>query len=238
MKHTSLNILLLTPFLAFFASFVLLHFLAKSPTLTTPRILGNTVTYAAIELGKQRLNLRVTNEHTDEDLPNGTIIRQNPRPGQSIKAQQTVYCVATKKPPQKTVPQLVGVNEAGIKKTLEEQHIPYKIYFQESTIPSGTCIGQFPLPKQELGKSKMIIYMSTSTPKPVIFPDLKQRPIADVQEFFEGSDHTVSVHHTQIINAHHNCNNCIVVDQRPMAGSLLQLTEPLTVQVQVEPYEK
>lgn len=218
------------------AGYYTIYFFYAPKIITTPTLIGKTVTDTLSTLSELNLNPRVLTEKVEEDLPAGTIINQNPLPGKPIKPNQSVFLVISTKPSALLAPSLVGKSGMDIEHLLEKQNVTFNYYSLPSSYPKNHCIGQSPLPETPLEQKKMIYYLSSGSIKPVIMPNLKNKSVTQVTDFLHRHGMVCKIFHTYQQPDNHQCTQCIVLDQRPLPGSLLQLSEekPLCIQLQAQ----
>jgi beta-lactam-binding protein with PASTA domain len=234
MKYLS-HILWLAPFASFLAGYLLISFFAPNQTITTPAILGKNINDALITTSDHDLNIRIIGYKDEPDLLEGTILSQKPAAGKAIKKNQALYLVISRKPTAYITPNLYNKTAVDIAKLFENQSLQLKIYPIASTAPLNQCIAQWPLPGMELTDKTIIIYTAQPSATPLIMPNLKGRSVEDIVSFLSLHGITPTVLHSLHIDASHQCNNCTVLDQRPLPGSLVinNSQKPLAVQLQV-----
>lgn len=195
-----------------------------------PSVLGKS-TYDAVKLLSDRqLHTRIVAEREDATLAAGTVISQNPAPEQTIKAQQPVFLVISKKPPVSFMPKFIGLTEKEAQKNAEKQHIALKkIYIPYNTVP-GICFAQVPEPGT-VAQKDVLVYISQEFPSYYIMPDCTGLPTEFVENFFKEKDIPVQVFSAngrEII-----ARDSVVLDQRPHPGRCVDLKKGFTVQLSV-----
>jgi beta-lactam-binding protein with PASTA domain len=229
------NYLWIIPFLSFLFGFQLLNFLCSSPEFTVPSLVGQPISQAVQLLSEHHLIPRIIAEKEEQTLPAGTILSQAPPANHKIKTNQAIFLITSKKPQQLETPLVLKKSLEQLSKELKTLRIQAQLYRLPSTYPSSTCIAQFPEATQPLEKLKMIIYTSTSTTKPVLFPNLKGRLVNDVkQELKNYPSLSLQISHLGSITQHHECRSCYISDQKPLPGSLINVDKPLLIQLQAE----
>lgn len=233
-----LYILWLAPFLAFTSGYYLVRSLYHINELQTPSLVGKTVIEAFKTISESKLNLALLAEKEDADLPHGTILSQTPIAGSSVKPHQSIYCVITKQPDPHIVPELTHLPLASIEKILTKKGIKYKVYHQESLHPHHHCFAQYPQAGMPLSPEEpLTLYISNGMNRPLIWPSFAGQPVAEVHELLQGYGITPTIkHQPPLFSRSHQCTNCRVTDQRPLAGSLVTLhaTKPIQVQLSVK----
>lgn len=233
------NYFWLLPFFCFIAGYLVLQRMYSVDQMATPSLLGKQLPDAVAELSADNLNIRLIDQKEDPDLPQGTILSQTPAAGQKIKPHQAIHVVISKQQQKKICPSLIAKTASDIQAELTELKIRNKSYFVPSTQPINTCIAQFPSAGQVLDEPRVITYLSAGNEKPVLMPDLKGKSVAQATAFFQQHPETTKLEiiHTSQQPSDHTCGEqCIIIDQRPLAGSLEQPSskKPLLVQLQVK----
>lgn len=231
------NLFWTLPFICFLGGYYALSKLYTVAEMPTPSLIGKTVPHALRILSAHQLNVRILAEKDDAELPEGTILSQTPVPHASIKSNQSVFLVISKKPLRKSAPDLIGKTPEQYKPDIKEHGIRVKEYHLESAAPTGHCFAQFPQPHELLEKNDMIAYISAGNNKPILFPSFISKPIHEVAEFLTSHDMQMRIVHARPVSEQHTCDACIVLDQRPFSGSIMKLSpdKQVTVQLQVQP---
>ncbi|MEX0939942.1 MAG: PASTA domain-containing protein [Candidatus Babeliales bacterium] len=220
------------PFTSFIIGYALISVFFHTPIIKTPALIGKNIAAAVLLLSCENLNLRILGQKEDNDLPEGTIITQSPAAHQAIKSNQTIFCVVSKQSEKLITPNLIGMQKEEILSLLKQKRIPYKEYILQSNYPKDTCIAQIPNPGTPLQKS-IILYFSGDDSKPVLLPSFKELPIDEVIKFLDGYNLKPKIFHTLMVDSSHQCQNCTVINQKPLPGSLVDISKPLNIQLQV-----
>lgn len=223
------------PFVSFLCGYQLLRSLYTTGTLKTPTIVGKNLQDAVKILSDYNLNPRILAEKEDADLQAGTIITQTPSAGSSIKPNQPVFIVIATKTKQCT-PDVVGKNKISAQEELKKCGLMSTIHPVESSYPTDYCIGQNPVGGEPLDiRNPMLIYSSSGKKKPVLMPQFKHRQIQEVITFLEQQGMSFHIIHTSSCPDGQTCKTGLVIDQRPLPGSVISLNpeKPLNVQLQV-----
>lgn len=230
------SILWIIPFFCFLIGYYTLDRFLRSEELETPSLIGLNMHQAISILASKNLNLRFLATKEDSMLEPGIIISQSPNTGQKIKENQSVYVVIVTKPKNLKAPTLINKSLHEIQAELNPQKINAKYCYLSSPYPKNTCFAQHPTPDTELDDSnKMIVYISQGSSKPLIMPDFKGKKVIEVTDYLATQSAKVDLFHYPPIQDH-MCE-CIITDQRPMAGSILTINsdKPLHIQLQARP---
>ena len=227
------------PFSSFLIGYFSLSFIYHSKKLEAPTLIGKSLPEAVVLASSYNLNLRLLDQQTDTELPEGTIIAQNPKPHTAIKPNQTLFCVTSTRPVI-TAPALLLKSCDVALAELKALGIHGSCYELDAPYPKSVCFAQSPRAHMPLATKSMILYVASKTTKPVLFPNLKNKPVCDVIEFLQPYSITPSLIHYPPQKTHsgesHVCDErCIVTNQQPRAGSLVTLDpeKPLQIQLQV-----
>jgi beta-lactam-binding protein with PASTA domain len=95
------------------------------------------------------------------------------------------------------------------------------------------CFAQSPQPDEPLEKNRVILYVSSGNNKPIIWPDFIGQSIETVTTLLDM--HSIKPYIIDDTIHSHTNKERIVIDQRPLAGTLLTLDEkkPLSVQLRI-----
>ncbi len=217
------------PFISFLAGYQLLRTLSHVEVIEVPQVVGLHMHDAIKTLSSFQLNVRILAEREDPDVPEGIIISQMPMHGTKVKPHQSIFLVITRRPPKPRAPSLYGLPQDEAAAKALEVGIHLKAYPLESMHPIGSVIAQNTMPLQEVSDKAMAVYVSSASPQMRIFPELKGRIVGEVVKFFSSFDIKVEVSHPGAEG--HDCSSCVIVDQRPLAGTFIDLKKPLTVHV-------
>jgi eukaryotic-like serine/threonine-protein kinase len=228
-----LSFLWILPFFCFLGGYQLVRFFSDHGIIEAPAVVGQHIHDAIKLLSQYHLNARILTEKEDNDLPEGIVLSQSPPQGQKVKAHQSVFLVVTRKPPQLQAPSLYGMTLNEATTAAQAQGVQLKAYGVESVSPQGTSIAQNAHPQDQLIDGTLTAYFSEGTTPIRVFPDLKGKKVSQVVAFLKEYGIQAKLTHTQEIEEHHTCSFCTVLAQRPLAGALISLKRPLTVQLTV-----
>lgn len=246
-KSNLRNFLWITPFIAFLLGYQLINFFQPTPELLTPNIVGHQLYDALKNCSAQNLNLRIITEKIDPSLPDQIIISQKPYAGQTIKPNQTIFVVTSRKPDATLAPNLIGKTSVEIKNLTQPDGLKILSYMQPSVQKAGTCIAQNPVPNSPMHKRQVTIYLSAGQNQPVLMPDLVNLELMQVQEFLHQNNLKLVVvnldlnknsfadtgDNTSDSNGYNSNNNYLITEQWPLAGTILKLDQLAEVRVKV-----
>lgn len=229
----------IAPFVFFLVGYSCMSILYQPKTVETPVLIGKTIQEAMRITAPKNLSIRLLDEKEDSELPAGTIISQNPVACCPIKANQSIIVVVSKKTVRKT-PNLIGKQLDNITQDLKNTDFQCRYYEVAGTQPSGTCIAQDPSPGAIATDSVVTIYLCNGQTEPYLFPDFRNKSVQTVQNFLTGTPATIDILHTHEQPDDHTCSACIVIEQRPRAGSIITLDpkRPMHVQLRVAPVDQ
>ena len=84
-----------------------------------------------------------------------------------------------------------------------------------------------------LGKQQFTSYFSLGRSQLYLFPNLKNSSVDRVKRFLESEKIKIDLFHKNEIDSSHRCHNCVVVDQNPMAGAIVDRSKGFYVQLSV-----
>ncbi len=218
------------PFFSFLAGYQFLRFISHTEVVPVPSVVGLHMHDAIKMLSANRLNVRILAEKEDADVPKGIIISQTPHAGKVVKPHQSIFLVITRKPPMPKAPSFFGLSRRQAMVKARQIGIQVKTYQIDSLQPEGTIIAQNRQTGEELADKSMILYYSGGTTPMRIIPSLRGRTVEEVRIFFKPYGISVVARHLDM-DTEHICSSCIIIDQRPLAGMLVNLKKGFSVQV-------
>ncbi len=223
----------LMPFAAFCIGYIVLQYFITDNNIQAPDLIGKDLLQATKISCDHKLNLRIIAEKEVADAAPGTIIKQNPSGGKSIKTYQSIFIVITKLPAPVVTPTLIGKNEQQVKKICKDKGIKNRVYFLPSTHPAGQCFAQMPSPDTALENKNMSSYFSIGHQNQYLFPDFTNIPLHNVMNFLQEQNIAAEIYYKdQKISTPYK-QNFIVTYQKPLAGTLITSNNKLYVQLQV-----
>ena len=233
-KSFLFRFLWLAPFACFLLGYFALDLFLHHSYTTTPNVLGYSLSEAVSLISSKNLQVRLLSSKEDEQVKEGTVLSQNPTPASSIRPQQTVFLVVSCKKVRSKTPTCMNKLYEILKSELAEQEINHKVHYVPSNHPSGTCIAQIPEAGTELPSQSLILYVSQKSENPlVLLPSFKEHSLQEVVNFLKKNKIPFSLFHTHLMEPDHTCTSCIVVEQKPLAGSFIDIRTPPTMQLKV-----
>jgi beta-lactam-binding protein with PASTA domain len=226
LKHT----LWALPLFCFFGSYFTLYYLFSPSVISTPSLIGKQLSEALQVLSENNINMRILSQKEDNDIPAGTIVSQIPSAQSSIRPHQSLFVVITKQAEPKKAPHCINKKIAECLELAQKEHIHVKTYMVPHLL-DDICIGQLPAPNQPLIDNKITLYLSKNPEKQSLIPSFKNRCVEDVSQFLTEHNIKYALIHAKHIDTQHSCKNCIITQQKPLAGSLIDLKKPLTIQL-------
>lgn len=203
------------PFLTFCIGYITFEFVFSEKQVIVPQIVGKSLTEGMKILSGYKINGRILAEKEDGDLPEGTILEQKPS-NSKIKPYQSVHLIISKKPSIKSTPDFSQKYVAEIKRELLESGQKCRTYYFKSTLPRGIILSQNPQPNAPQA-NRVDLFVSSGSSNLYVMPNLKNKDLAEVIEFLDLNNVKYSI-------VGQNFGNATVLDQKPLAGSIVKLT--------------
>lgn len=229
--HMRKSLLWLVPFICFVVGYIIASLIFTPNAVTIPHIVGLPLAQGAKLLSDQQLSLRVVGEKEDSTLPPETIISQEPHATLRVKPHHAVLIVIAKTPAKQKTPSMLGQTLESADGQLKKDAITYKHFIIESTAPTGTIVAQDPAPGSELPEV-IHLYSAQNTHNWYVLPNVTQHQLPDVIEFFERQHIPINTVYPE--GSASSTRQYHVVEQRPLPGSLIKLSNPPTVQLLVQ----
>ena len=228
-KIYSLSLLWLIPFILFIIGYSIAHHFFTVKKIAVPHLVGLPIAQGIKKLSDHQLNIRIIAEKEDSDLPAGTIISQKPIANNFVKTQHAIFVAISRKPDAKQMPLFINKKADQVKKELDNLHVVYKIYQLPSRSMPHTILAQSPSFQAAL-KEPIYVYESTPMQDSYIFPNVKEKSLKNVLSFLEHYNIKPEI----LYKNHSPKENYQVIEQRPLAGTIISFTNPPNVQLQVQ----
>jgi beta-lactam-binding protein with PASTA domain len=223
------------PFLSFLIGYLALSRWYPMHEFDTPNLIGLSIAQASIIASHYHLNIRILAQKEEVSLEPGTVLAQTPEARQKVKPQQSIFLVISKEPLTITMPVCIGKRKDEVDEFFTKQSVRARYYYVPSNKPKDYCVAQFPTAGHGVGQT-IIIYLAQGTHNPVVVPNFSQIPVSDVLEFLQSYSVVTELIHEHSYQPILKPNpSAIVVDQRPLAGSIVTLMpdKPLHIQLLV-----
>lgn len=227
----------LVPFCGFLIGYGMAFLLCAVKQVEVPLLVGSTVDQALAMVTECNLVMRLLRYKEETEVPVGTILSQMPLAYQKAKPHQSVFVVVATRPQESTVPDMRGQSDEVIKKELASRGLTEQFCVVPLHYPAKHCIAQIPAPGDVLSASNIICYIADTIDERVLWPNCVGKRVQDVQEFFQLHGIETEILHNVSVRAHHTCDDCLVVNQHPVPGSIITLgqhAQSLRVQLLVE----
>jgi beta-lactam-binding protein with PASTA domain len=132
----------------------------RAREVEVPPLAGRTVGDATLALAALGLGLRLDeNERSDEKVPAGRIMQQDPAPGARARSQRTIRVWVSAGPRTTTIPVLVGQTERTAQLRLEQDglEIGAVTEFRSPDYPADAIVAQDPPPQSRAPRVALLI---------------------------------------------------------------------------------
>lgn len=145
-------------FLVFFG--LAMRVALRTREVQVPTLVGKTVNEATAVLGETGLGLRVDdNQRSDEKIPAGRIMQQDPPAGVQARSQRTIRVWVSAGPRTTTIPVLVGQTERTAQIRLEQDglEIASVTEFRSTDYPADSVVAQDPPPRSNAPRVSVLL---------------------------------------------------------------------------------
>jgi beta-lactam-binding protein with PASTA domain len=186
-----------------------------------PHIIGMSVHEALGILSLFPLNTRVLGYKHDVDVAPGTIMSQIPLAGTMVKPHQSVS---------PAMPQCIQKRLQDTMRACETVGITPTIHYLAHSYPRDICFAQSPEAGTPVRQhSKPIIYVSSGATHLVIWPNLIGYTVEEAISLL--SQKGITAHIVSADYDESKKTKAYISEQRPLAGSLIDISKPETVAV-------
>lgn len=168
--------------LLFVGSYFLFRDLLNVDAKPVPNLMGMQEDEAELALRKLGLPMDVAERVHNKDIPEGEIIRQDPKPNQLNKVTNPVTVFVSKGPRKIPVPPIVGKNYDEVDIILESAGLEEGDVRQEySQYPSGIVIEQKIAPGISVDEGTRVDYVISGGPEKIFMDNFIGKKIEDVE---------------------------------------------------------
>lgn len=224
--------LLFLPFICFIAGYAVVRSLLRSPQQTVPELSGLLLPQALTRLSQEQLHGFILNQRDDPDMAPTTVVDQIPPAGTLLKTGQSIGLTITQYPAAVAAPCIAGTTLTGIAPFL---NAGFRVKPHPLPIAAkiGYCCAQYPPPGTLVPQQTIIdAYCASGLIAERIIPSLRGKQVAQVDSFLSSQGIPTMLFHTSATPAQdHTCDTCIVIDQKPLPGTIFNLQSPPTIQL-------
>lgn len=223
----------LIPFIAFLGGYWICYLWVQKTEIIVPNIIGKSAHQAIVLLSEKRLSMRVRAQREDTTLPAGVVLDQFPKADQLMRVNQNVYVTLSQKPTSQALPDFCGATPQNIQAACLKQGIDLSAYSIPSYQTAGKCFAQYPQAGERVQQKKVLVLIATPQDDACLVPQLKGLPVAQVKRSLEQENLVIEIFHEQT-DVDHVCKDCVIVSQRPAAGTVVKASERLVLQLRVQ----
>lgn len=220
----------LIPFAGALVGYYAMARLLRVDEVEVPAIVGSSLEDALALLGPCQLGLKLLAEKIDATVPEGTITEQRPAAGKKVRPHQSVLVVVARQPEPDRAPLMIGLCQQDAQAKATKLGIKVRCLELESMLPSGRCLAQSPEQGEPIEAQGLTLYFSGGVSPWRVMPSLQNRSLADVVSFLE----LFSIKPKIFGLSGDFDGNSMVVDQRPLPGSIINIKKMHTVYLQVQ----
>ena len=221
------------PFIGFVLGYVGTYLFMQQEVTITPNVIGRSLQEGVAVLSKQRLGIRLMREQEDVCMPEGVILDQIPKADNKIRQNQNVFVTVSKKPSITRTPEFLGCGIKDIQARSSRSEIEVSSVGVFCSFPRNTCLAQYPRPGLPLIRKRIIAYVSNGQFPLLIVPNFKGFLVDQVKDFLHSNNIAFEIVHSGSVSDDHTCQSCHVVDQRPIAGSIVSFEQQIQIQLEV-----
>ena len=215
------------PFLCFASGYYFARTFFFIAQFEAPSVIGKSLDEALTLLSNHHFSVKLLSHRSESTLSPGIILDQIPAADQMVKARQTVFITVSQVPEWPIIPSFIGKSLSQIEQEARQQSLKIKTHHLESSYPQNSCIGQTPSPGCALTEKHLIVYLAKESPKAVIWPDFRNKPLSQACAALELHGITAE------ISGHSQQADPLVLDQRPLPGSISFFDTKKTQKVQL-----
>lgn len=211
--------------------------LVQVPHVTVPRLRGQSLNAARTDLDKWKLKLAIRDSLHHDSLPAGSILDQDPAPGQRIKRGRRIRVDVSLGPQHYPVPatiQGVSLRAARLRLEASQLRLGEIMYVSSPAVPQRVVIRSTPPPGTPLPRGARVDLEVSSgpadLPKPV--PSLRGLPIEQVEDSLRKYEMRLGTVRSKV---HDTGPAGIVLAQSPREGERAPRHTPVEIVISAAP---
>jgi hypothetical protein len=228
-----ISFLWIAPFVSLVAGYVSMRMLITPATIKAPSVSGIPVELACKILSEHNIAMQIIQYKVDPDTPHNTVINQTPAAQHTMRPHQTMFLTVSQEPIAQKAPDLYQKNNDSIKNMATPLGIKIYYYPLKVSFVKERCFAQYPAASSPLAQRSMVAYMACPNAEAVIWPQCVGRPLDEVLQFLEKFSVKPHISYESGHDQLHD-EQYVVVDQRPIAGSLIDFKEEKKPLVQLK----
>lgn len=203
----------------------------SAQTVLVPSIVGLSVEDALARVCHVGLHLHLLSTKEENSAVQGLVIEQIPHEGVQVKKQQVVYCVIAQPAARQKMPYFIHDEIEKAVSWLKDAAIRYKVHYVQSDCPANTCIAHYP--EADTGiqpEEPVILYCAVPYHDLVLCPHFVGWPLKYVSDYLDA----YHVRYEDVGSDGNSEQDPVVVEQRPLAGSLLESGPSMTISLRCQ----
>lgn len=227
-----INFLLIILIFFFGGAVISSQIILNDELVYVPKITGQTVEEARVELQKRDLGLTITGQQFSGQVGKGRIISQDPAAGSRLKVNRSISAVVSSGQESVVIPELKGRSLEQAVSSLRQLGLSRGFLTQIHTpqYPAGRIIAQYPSASTEVERNSAVGFLVSQGEKETTYlmPDLIGRKAERVVSRLQTSGFKVEdIRHVY----YPGLEKGIVVRQNPPGGYPIQKRNPINLEV-------
>ena len=201
--------------------------------VAAPALVGKSIAQALSAASNCGLTLRCSAVQIRADSIPGIVIDQTPQAGVCVNVPQVISVTVSERPVVPQVPNLIGKKESELKLWAIDSAAQLEIIPIKSMYPAEHCCAQFPAAGSHVAGARVKSYMAVAATSHLVMPDLMGKPVQEVRDACGVNGFSLTLFHQDTaLGDDHVCGSCVVLDQRPAAGTVVSKNFLRSVHVQ------
>ncbi|MEY8389939.1 Stk1 family PASTA domain-containing Ser/Thr kinase [Lachnospiraceae bacterium] len=144
---------------------------------------GKTIEEARDQLNSIGLGVEKNGEESSDQYQPGQIVKQSEEAGTKVAKNTTIYVTISSGTGEFEVPSVMELDKESAEAKLREYDLNPDVHFEyHDSVPSGTVLSQSPQAGAKAKKGDTVTVIVSRGPKPVVMPDVRNKPEAAARE--------------------------------------------------------
>ncbi len=224
------------PFCLFASSYLISYLYLQTNATVAPGVVGKSLQEALKLTASKKLSLRLIGEREDDLLPEGTIIQQYPKSHHKMRSNQAIFVTIAKKPVPIVAHNCTGKKLQDVQREFDKKNMTLRTVHCQSRFSSDYCIAQDPACGDEVKHRKVTVYVSQGESPLFVVPDFRGNSLEDALIALQEHDIEPELYDRAGYQLKHVDEREVIADQKPMPGSIVNLSKKCTMQLQIDDY--
>lgn len=219
----------ISPFIVGLLAYAGATYFLRPKTVIAPSLIGYTVPEGVAIASRHNIAIQIIDRVERNDIADNSITDQLPQAQQQIKHGQTMYITTSYLPPLPTAPDLLNATIDTVYAHAHVIGIPVELHYVPHTYQEGKICAQATSAGKPYNDNVILVYCAAPKAPHYCLGNVYGSTYAELKQFLLLN----GLMHADDVDAI-SCTNCTIVDQRPVAGSFVDFTKTVILDLKLK----